>query len=116
MAANMYEMGDYQTMPTLETFGFLPKLTQDEVYEQINYIIAQGWTPAIEHEHPSRAMSYYWTMWKLPFFGEQKLGRVVEELEACRRAIPIITFGLSVTTITPKVRVWHLSSSRVAEA
>ena len=87
MAANMNEMGDYQTMPTLETFGFLPKLTQDEVYDQINYVIAQGWSPAIEHEHPSRAMSYYWTMWKLPFFGEQKLGRVVEELEACRRSL-----------------------------
>ena len=41
-------MGDYQTLSTLETFGFLPDLTQDELYEQINYIIAQGWTPAIE--------------------------------------------------------------------
>ena len=80
--------GDYQTLNTLETFGFLPKFSQDEIYAQINYIIAQGWSPAIEHEHPSRAMSYYWPMWKLPFFGEQKLGRVVEELEACRRAYP----------------------------
>ncbi len=88
MASNMNEMGDYQTSPTLETFGFLPKLTQDEIYEQINYVIAQGWSPAIEHEHPSQAMSYYWTMWKLPFFGEQKLSRVVEELEACHRAYP----------------------------
>ena len=41
------QMGDYKTLNTLETFGFLPTLTQDELYEQINYIIAQGWTPAI---------------------------------------------------------------------
>lgn len=82
------EVGDYQTAQTLETFGFLPKLSQDEVYEQIAYLIAQGWTPAIEHEHPSKSTDGYWTMWKLPFFGEQNLDRVVEELEACRRQYP----------------------------
>ena len=80
--------GDYQTMNTLETFGFLPKLTQDEIYAQINYIIAQGWTPAIEHEHPGNAFDHYWTMWKLPFFGETNLASVVNELEACRRSYP----------------------------
>jgi ribulose-bisphosphate carboxylase small chain len=83
-----HEVGDYQTAQTLETFGFLPKLSQEEVYDQIAYLIAQGWTPAIEHEHPSQAFNTYWTMWKLPFFGEQDLSRVVEELEACRRAYP----------------------------
>jgi ribulose-bisphosphate carboxylase small chain len=80
--------GDFQTAQTLETFGFLPKLTQEEVYDQIAYLIAQGWTPAIEHEHPSRSFNHYWTMWKLPFFGEQNLESVVNELEACRRAYP----------------------------
>ena len=83
-----YEMGDYQTAHTLETFGFLPKLSQEEIFEQISYIIAQGWTPAIEHEHPGRAFNHYWTMWKLPFFGERDLGRVVSELEACHRSYP----------------------------
>jgi len=86
--SNMYEAGDFQTAQTLETFGFLPRLTQEEVYAQIAYIIAQGWTPAIEHEHPSQAGNHYWTMWKLPFFGEQDLGRVAEQLEACRRSYP----------------------------
>jgi len=85
---NSNQMGDYQTAQTLETFGFLPKLTQEEVYAQISYIISQGWTPSIEHEHPSRAFNHYWTMWKLPFFGEKDLDRVVDELEACRRAYP----------------------------
>ncbi|WP_462329738.1 ribulose bisphosphate carboxylase small subunit [Thiohalocapsa halophila] len=80
--------GDYQTKQTLETFGFLPPLSQDEIYTQIAYILAQGWTPAIEHVHPSQAMDDYWTMWKLPFFGAQELGDVVAELEACHRAYP----------------------------
>ena len=82
------QMGDFQTAQTLETFGFLPKMSQDEIYAQIAYLIAQGWTPAIEHEHPSGASNHYWTMWKLPFFGEQDLGRVVQELDACRAAYP----------------------------
>ena len=82
------EMGDFKTANTLETFGFLPKLTQEEIYEQIAYLISQGWTPAIEHEHPSQATNHYWTMWKLPMFGEQSLDRVAGELDACRRAYP----------------------------
>jgi ribulose-bisphosphate carboxylase small chain len=63
-------------------------MTQEEIYDQIAYVISQGWTPAIEHEHPSRSANHYWTMWKLPFFGEQDLNAVVAELEACRRAYP----------------------------
>lgn len=85
---NPQEMGDFQTAHTLETFGFLPKLTQEEVYEQIAYLIAQGWTPALEHEHPANATSSYWTMWKLPFFGQTDLNAVVDEIEACRRTYP----------------------------
>jgi ribulose-bisphosphate carboxylase small chain len=83
-----FEMGDYQTAQTLETFGFLPKLNPDEIQAQIAYIVSQGWTPAIEHEHPSQSSNHYWTMWKLPFFGDQDLNHVVAELEACRRAYP----------------------------
>jgi len=60
-------VGDYQTVATLETFGFLPPMTQDEIYDQIAYIIAQGWSPLIEHVHPSRSMATYWSYWKLPF-------------------------------------------------
>ena len=60
------EMGDFQTAQTLETFGFLPRFSQAEVYDQIEYLIRQGWTPSIEHEHPSQSANSYWTMWKLP--------------------------------------------------
>jgi len=88
MALMSNDMGDFKTAHTLETFGFLPKLSQEEVADQIAYLLAQGWTPAIEHEHPSNASSVYWTMWKLPFFGATDLGAVVDELEACRRAYP----------------------------
>jgi ribulose-bisphosphate carboxylase small chain len=84
----MNQQGDFQTSQTLETFGFLPKLTQDEVYDQISYMVSQGWTPAIEHEHPSNSFNHYWTMWKLPLFGEQNPDQVMAELDACRRNYP----------------------------
>jgi len=82
------EVGDYRTKQTLETFSFLPPLTQEEVYGQINYMLSQGLTPSIEHEDPSVISNYYWPMWKLPFFGEKELANVVAELEACHRAYP----------------------------
>ena len=84
----MNTTGDYQTKQTLETFGFLPKLSAEDVQKQIAYMIANGWSPAIEHEHPSNSMDHYWTMWKLPFFGETNMANVLAELEACRRAYP----------------------------
>ena len=55
-------VGDYQTVATLETFGFLPPMTQEEIYDQIAYIIAQGWSPVIEHVHPSGSMQTYWSI------------------------------------------------------
>ena len=82
------EMGNFETSQTLETFGFLPKFDMNEIQAQIAYIIANGWSPAIEHEHPSNAFDHYWTMWKLPFFGETDLNAVLSELEACHRAFP----------------------------
>ncbi len=81
-------VGDYQTKAQLETFSYLPKFTAEDVQKQIAYIIANSWSPAIEHEHPSNSMDHYWTMWKLPFFGETNMGNVLTELEACRRAYP----------------------------
>ena len=85
---NRPEVGDFQTAQTLETFGFLPKFTPDEVVAQVEYLIRQGWTPAIEHEHPSKCANHYWTMWKLPMFGERDLNTIMSEIEACRRAYP----------------------------
>ena len=84
----MNTQGDYQTKATLETFGFLPKFTAEDIQKQIAYMVANGWSPAIEHEHPSAKMEVYWTMWKLPFFGETNMANVLAELEACRRAYP----------------------------
>lgn len=82
------DVADYQSKQTLECFSFLPKFSQEDVHKQIAYIIAQGWTPSLEHVHPSNQSNVYWQMWKLPMFGEKNLNNVVDELETCRRAHP----------------------------
>ena len=82
------DMGNFETSQTLETFGFLPKMDSNEIQAQVAYIIANGWSPAIEHEHPSKSFDHYRTMWKLPFFGETDMGAVLAELDACHRAFP----------------------------
>lgn len=71
-----------------ETFSYLPPLTPDQIRKQIAYLVGQGWNPAVEHTEPEKAFSNYWYMWKLPFFGETSVDRILGELEACRRANP----------------------------
>lgn len=80
--------GDFRTTRTYETFSFLPPLTQDEIYDQIVYIINQGWTVGLEHDTPENGAENYWGMWKLPFFGMRNPDQVLAELEECKRAYP----------------------------
>lgn len=71
-----------------ETFSYLPPMTPAKIRKQIEYLVAQGWNPSVEHSEPEKAFSHYWYMWKLPFFGEKSIDRILAELEACHRANP----------------------------
>lgn len=84
----MSAVEDYKQHQRYETFSYLPPLTAEEVRAQIQYMINQGWNPAIEHVEPARSFDNYWYMWKLPFFGEQSVESVLAELEACKREYP----------------------------
>ena len=72
----------------LGTFSYLPPMTRPQLRQQVEYILARGWNPAIEHAAPERATGSYWSMWKLPLFGERSVERVLAEAEACRKANP----------------------------
>ena len=72
----------------LGTFSYLPPMTPQQVRKQVEYILARGWSPAIEHTEAGRATGSYWSMWNLPMFGEQSADRVLAEAEACRKANP----------------------------
>jgi ribulose-bisphosphate carboxylase small chain len=71
-----------------ETFSYLPAMTPERLRKQIVHIIAQGWSPAIEHTEPEKSFSSFWYLWKLPLFGERNVEAVMAELEACHRANP----------------------------
>ncbi|SDG50241.1 ribulose bisphosphate carboxylase small subunit [Roseospirillum parvum] len=70
------------------TFSYLPPMTPEQLRRQIEFIVARGWTPAIEHSEPEHANSNYWYMWKLPMFGETDVDAVLAEVDACRADNP----------------------------
>ncbi len=71
-----------------ETFSYLTAMDEDRIRRQVEYIVGQGWNPAIEHTEPENAFAHYWYMWKLPLFGESDVGKVLSEAAACHRAHP----------------------------
>ena len=58
-----------QTLPKerrFETLSYLPPLSDAQITRQIQYILSQGYFPAIEFNETSDPTELYWTMWKLP--------------------------------------------------
>lgn len=72
----------------LETFSYLPPMTEEEVRRQVEYVVAQGLIPAVEYTARPRADLVYWTMWDLPMVGVKDADAVMAELAACRAAHP----------------------------
>lgn len=90
----MSDMQDYQSSLSdvnsrkFETFSYLPAMDAGRIRKQVEYIIAKGWNPAIEHTEPENAFDHYWYMWKLPMFGETDVDQILSEAEACHQAHP----------------------------
>ena len=72
----------------LGTFSYLPAMTPQQLHKQVEYIVARGWNAAIEHAEPEHATGSYWSMWKLPMFGEKSVERILAQAEACHKANP----------------------------
>ncbi|MEH2454192.1 ribulose bisphosphate carboxylase small subunit [Nostoc sp.] len=76
-----------QTLPKerrYETLSYLPPLSDAQIAKQIQYILNQGFIPAIEFNETSEPTELYWTMWKLPLFGAQSTQEVLSEVQGCR--------------------------------
>jgi ribulose-bisphosphate carboxylase small chain len=82
-----------------ETLSYLPPLSPQQILRQVDYLLAQGWSPCVEfdadgvihrehHTSPGYYDGRYWTMWKLPMFGCQDANAVLREVEECKRTYP----------------------------
>lgn len=67
-----------------ETFSYLPPLTDQQIVRQIQYVLDQGYYPAVEFNETSDAEIYYWTMWKLPLFGCKTPQELLNEVQQCK--------------------------------
>jgi ribulose-bisphosphate carboxylase small chain len=70
------------------TFSYLPPMSSAQIRRQVEYLVARGWTAAIEHTEPEHATRAYWYLWKLPMFGEGDVERILAEAQACHEAHP----------------------------
>ncbi|NCJ07360.1 ribulose bisphosphate carboxylase small subunit [Synechococcales cyanobacterium C] len=71
-----------------ETLSYLPPLSDDQVNRQIQYVLDNGYFPAIEFNETSEPTECYWTMWKLPMFNATTTHEVLREVQDCRGSYP----------------------------
>ncbi len=90
----MSNVQDYQSRLSdpasrrLGTFSDLPPMTREQIRRQVQWIVDNGWNPAIEHSEPENASGCYWYMWKLPMFGETDVNAILAEIDECHDANP----------------------------
>lgn len=76
-----------QTLPKerrYETLSYLPPLSDDQINRQLEYILDNGFIPAIEFNETSDPTESYWTLWKLPLFKATNTNDILRELQECR--------------------------------
>lgn len=67
-----------------ETLSYLPPLTDQQIAKQIDYMLDQGYIPAVEFEESPTPDLHHWTLWKLPLFQARTAQDVLNEVRECR--------------------------------
>ncbi|ACK69809.1 Ribulose-bisphosphate carboxylase [Gloeothece citriformis PCC 7424] len=71
-----------------ETLSYLPPLTDQQIVKQIQYMLDQGFIPAVEFEEDPKPSDHHWTLWKLPLFSAATPQDVLAEVRECRSEYP----------------------------
>ncbi|MBD2576937.1 ribulose bisphosphate carboxylase small subunit [Oscillatoria sp. FACHB-1406] len=71
--------------PRYETLSYLPPLTDQQIARQIQYMLDQGFIPAVEFEKNPKPNDHHWTLWKLPLFSANSPQDVLSEVRECRQ-------------------------------
>jgi len=76
-----------QTLPKerrYETLSYLPPLTDQQILKQVQYLLDQGFIPAVEFEKDPQPSDHHWTLWKLPLFSASSAQDVLNEVRECK--------------------------------
>ncbi|EOY04196.1 hypothetical protein QUC31_017372 [Theobroma cacao] len=83
-----------------ETLSYLPDLTRERLFKEVEYLLRNKWVPCLEFElehgfvyrENLRIPGYYdgrcWIMWKLPMFGCTDASQVLKELDEAKKTYP----------------------------
>ncbi|CAK0780896.1 Ribulose bisphosphate carboxylase small subunit 1A, chloroplastic [Coccomyxa viridis] len=107
-----------------ETFSFLPPLDDAAIAKQVDYIIRQGWIPALEFAEAELAYvkndstirfggsapcgyydNRYWSMYKLPMFGCNDASQVLTEIQNATKTFPTAYIRLAAFDNVRQVQV-----------
>ena len=66
-------------------FSFLPDLTDDDIFTQVQYCLEKGWAVNLEFTDDPHPRNTYWEMWGLPMFDLRDAKAALTELNACRK-------------------------------
>ena len=66
-------------------FSFLPDLTDDQIFAQVQFCLEKGWAVNIEFTDDPHPRNTYWEMWGLPMFDLRDAAGVMKELADCRK-------------------------------
>lgn len=67
-------------------FSFLPELSDDDIRQQAQYAIDNGWAVSVEYTDDPHPRNTYWEMWGHPMFDNPDAAAVVFEVNECRKA------------------------------
>ncbi|MBL8149643.1 MAG: ribulose bisphosphate carboxylase small subunit [Blastocatellia bacterium] len=73
---------------TQGTFSFLPDLTNEEIYKQIEYCLHNDWAINVEFTDDPHPRNSYWELWGLPMFDLKDAAAILYEINECRKAYP----------------------------
>jgi len=73
---------------TQGTFSFLPDLSDDQISNQIEYCLENGWAVSIEYTDDPHPRNTYWEMFGNPMFDLRDAAGVMKEVGVARTTFP----------------------------
>jgi ribulose-bisphosphate carboxylase small chain len=73
---------------TQGTFSYLPDFSDEEIKEQVQYCLDNGWPVSVEYTDDPHPRNVYWHMYGLPMFDMKDAAAIMQEVNECRKTYP----------------------------